>query len=194
MVLLAEETLDRRLLSDERDHDLAVVRNLLRPDDHVVALHDPDVLHRVAADGQHELALGAAGDLRHGYVVLDVLLGEDRRAGRHVADQRQAARLDDRLHRVRRAVQQLERARLGWIAPQHADLFEVRQVRVHRRRRGQPDGLADVPHRRRIAVLGRVLADEVVDLLLALRELLADVHGLGLLRLGASERTCVRAT
>ena len=52
---------------------------------------------------------------------------------------------------------------------------------MHGRGRRQPDGLADVAHRRRIAVLGRVLLDEVEDLLLALRQVLADVHPIGLL-------------
>src|ERR671923_2890050 len=50
-------------------------------------------------------------------------------------------------------------------------------MRVHRRRRREADRLADVAHRRRIAVLGRVLLDEVEDLLLALRQVLRDVHG-----------------
>src|SRR3954464_4283015 len=54
-------------------------------------------------------------------------------------------------------------------------------MRVHGRGRRQPDRLADVPDRRRIAVLRRVLLDEVEDLLLALRQVLADVHPIGLL-------------
>src|SRR5215212_6163023 len=45
----------------------------------------------------------------------------------------------------------------------------------------QPDGLADVPHRGRIAVLGRVLLDEFEDLLLALRQVLGEVHRVELL-------------
>jgi hypothetical protein len=49
-------------------------------------------------------------------------------------------------------------------------------VGVHGRGGREPDRLADVAHRRRIAVLGRVLLDEVEDLLLALREVLADFH------------------
>ena len=85
-------------------------------------------------------------------------------------------RPDDRLDRVDRPVEHLDRARLRRIAPQQPDLLEVGQMRVHRRGRREPDRLADVAHRRRIAVLRGVLLDEVEDLLLALRQVLPDVH------------------
>ena len=64
--------------------------------------------------------------------------------------------------------QELDRARLRRVAPQEADLLEVRQVRVHRGGGVEPDRLADLAHRRRVAGLRRVLADVVEDLLLAL--------------------------
>ena len=44
--------------------------------------------------------------------------------------------------------------------------LEVRKVRVHRRRRREPDVLADLAHRRRVAVPVDVLDEEVPDLLL----------------------------
>jgi hypothetical protein len=47
-------------------------------------------------------------------------------------------------------------------------LSEVRQVRVDGGGRVQADGFADLPHRRWVAGLRRVLADEVEDLLLPL--------------------------
>src|SRR5439155_24573839 len=53
-------------------------------------------------------------------------------------------------------------------------LLQVRQVRVHGRRRSEADGLPDVANGRRVAVPARVLLDEVEDLLLALRELQVD--------------------
>src|SRR3954453_12837954 len=40
----------------------------------------------------------------------------------------------------------------------------------------EPDRLADLPHRGRIAVLAQVTADEVEDLPLALRQVLDEVH------------------
>src|SRR5205823_4973308 len=50
---------------------------------------------------------------------------------------------------------------------------EVGEVRVHRRRRREPDGLADLADRRRIAVTVDVLDEEPPDLLLPCREHLA---------------------
>jgi hypothetical protein len=52
-----------------------------------------------------------------------------------------------------------------------AELLEVGQMRVHGGRRGEAHGLADVAHRRRIAVLRGVALDEVEDLLLALGQI-----------------------
>ena len=173
------EALDRRLLPHERDDDVAVGRGLLLAHDDVVALEDPGVAHRVAADAQDELRLVAADRCRHLDVVLDVLLGEHRLARGDSAHHGQPGPHDatHALHgAAHRPVEELDRARLGRVAPQQPDLLQVGQVGVHRRGRRQPDGLADVPHRGRVSVLGRVLADEVVDLLLALRQLLADVH------------------
>jgi hypothetical protein len=65
----------------------------------------------------------------------------------------------------------LPTARLRRIAPEHANLLEVRQMRVHGRGRRKAYRFADVAHRRWIAVLGRVLADEVEYLLLALGQI-----------------------
>src|SRR4051812_20184319 len=192
VVGLLEEALDRRLLADEGDDDLAVLRRVLPADDHAVVREDAGVLHRLAADAEQVLAVLAAGDLRHLDVVLDVLLREQRLARGDVADQRDAGGLDDRLHGVRRggrrAIQQLDGPRLRRIAPQQTNLLQVRQVRVDRGGRREPDRLPDVPHRRRIAVARGVLFDEVEDLLLALRQVLSYVHAARLL----SSRTCVR--
>ena len=61
---------------------------------------------------------------------------------------------------------ELERTRLRRVALQVARPLEVRQVRVHRRRRRQAHLLADLPHRRRVAVPVDVVDQEVLDLLL----------------------------
>src|SRR5690606_32921729 len=91
-----------------------------------------------------------------------------RRSRGDLADQRQALSAD-RLPGL--VDQELDRARLGRIAPQQADLLEVREVGVHGRGGVQPDRLADLTDRGRIAGLLRVLADEVEDLLLALGQI-----------------------
>ena len=169
----------RRTWSDSRKKRLTVassptsattispsLRGVLRAHDDEVALEDAGVLHRLAADAQDVLAVLAAGDRGHLDVVLDVLLGQDRlsrpRPGRRAAGPvaarraRSPPRCRPRCRRPADAVEQLDRARLGRVAAQQAELLEVGQVRVHGRRRGEADGLADVAHRRRIAVLRRV--------------------------------------
>ena len=65
------------------------------------------------------------------------------------------------------AADQLERARLRRVAPQQPGPLEVREVRVHGRRRGEADLLADLAHGRRVAVAVDVLDEVVPDLLLA---------------------------
>ena len=68
------------------------------------------------------------------------------------------------------AADDLEGARLGRVAAQHPGTLEIREVRVHRRGRGEAHLLADLAHGRWIPVLGGVADDEVVDLLLALAQ------------------------
>jgi hypothetical protein len=177
VVGLLEEPLDRRLLPHERHDDLAVERGVLRPDDDEVAVEDAGLDHRVAPDREHELAVVAIGERRHVDVLLDVLLRQDRLARGDGAHERQpAVPADHALRRVDRPVEQLDRPRLRRVAPQQAHLLQVGQMGVHGRGRGQADRLADVAHRGRVAVAGGVLLDEVEDLLLALRQVLADVH------------------
>ena len=94
---------------------------LLAADDDVVAVEDAGVDHRLAADAEQEAVARRGEDARDGHLLLDVLLGEDRRAGRDATEQRQhptpahvAAR--------RLPVAQVERARLGRVALQRAAL------------------------------------------------------------------------
>ena len=70
----------------------------------------------------------------------------------------------------RLAADQLERARLRRVAAQQPGPLEVREMGVHRRRRGQADLLADLAHGRRVAVAVDVLDEVVPDLLLAVGE------------------------
>jgi hypothetical protein len=138
----------------------------------VVAVEDAGVAHRVSAHTEHVLTRVATGERGHLDVLLDVLLGQHGRAGGNAADDGQATRAHGLLRLVD---EQLEGARLGRIAPQEADLLEVREVRVDGRRRGQADRLADVADGRRVPVLGRVALDELEDLLLTLGQV--QVHG-----------------
>ena len=86
------------------------------------------------------------------------------------ATSRRVSGLGDRRRLALLAPDQLECARLRRVAAQQACALEVREVRVHRRGRGEPDVLADLAHGRRVAVAVDVLDEEVPDLLLPGRE------------------------
>jgi hypothetical protein len=102
-------------------------------------------------------------------VLLHVLLRDDRLARSDLADERQARGT----HRALGALDEhLDGPRLGRIALQHAERLELGEVRVNRRGRMQTDGLADLTHRRRVAVLGQIAADVVEDLALPLGQVL----------------------
>ena len=105
-------------------------------------------------------------------VLLDVLLGEQRAAGGDLAERAAGARRRRSTAAAGSgsralAADQLERARLGRVAAEQAGALEVRQVRVDGRGRGEADPLADLAHRRRVAVAVDVLDEVVPDLLLA---------------------------
>ena len=119
--------------------------------------------HRVALDSQQELLAPARERLRHGQVVLDVLFGEQRRAGRDLAEERKPVLL------LALARDQLERPRLGRIALEQPRPLEVGEMGVHRGGRGEPDCLPDLAHGRRVTVLFDVGEKVVPDLSLSRR-------------------------
>jgi len=75
MVPLAEEPLHGCLLAHERDHDLAVLRDVLRSNHDKVSVEDADVLHRLPLDSEQVFAVVAPGVRRRLDVFLNVLLG-----------------------------------------------------------------------------------------------------------------------
>ena len=64
------------------------------------------------------------------------------------------------------AADDAERAGLRRIAAKMTEALEVREVRVHGRGRREADGLADLAHRRRVAMTNEVGVDHLEDLLL----------------------------
>ena len=159
------ERLDGRLAVDHRRDDLAVLGDRLAPHHDPVAVADRGVDHRVADHlEQEQLAVAdqLAGQREH---VLDDLLGQDRarrrRSGRppgrttasvgasRSASSAPASSAADRPGVVR--VDDLDRARPVRVAPQVALALEGHQLVLDRRRAGQPDRLADLPHARRVA-------------------------------------------
>ena len=172
MAVDALERLDRRLAVDHGGDDLAVLGDGLATDDDPVAVADRRVDHRVAADlEQEQLAVPdeLAGEREH---VLDHLLGEDRAAGGDPADDGHVGR---RRHAARRSawsgkldaapsgaaqvptpressgVHDLDGARAVGVAAQVALALERRELVLDARRAGEPDGLADLAHARRVA-------------------------------------------
>src|SRR5205823_14872313 len=71
---------------------------------------------------------------------------------------------------------QLERPRLRRVAAQQPGPLEVREVGVHGGGRGETHRLADLPHRRRIAVPVDVLDEEAPDLALPAGQLGCRLH------------------
>src|SRR2546421_6099680 len=116
MVGLLEEALDRRLLAHQGNHDVAVIRGLLRTHHDQVTLEDPDILHRLSANAQQILAVFTTRERRSLDVLLDVLLREYRLAGGDLPNYWQS-RLDEASHSGRGAVEPFDCAGLGRIAP-----------------------------------------------------------------------------
>ena len=137
-------------------------------DDDVVAVEDAGVDHRLAADPQHEEVAVAGEVLGDGDHLFDVLGREHAGAGGDVADERDVAdraAVDDRAGA--RLERDLDRPGLARVAAQVALVLQRGEVRVHRGRRRQADGLADLADARRVALLADLGVDELEDLALA---------------------------
>src|SRR5262249_13205018 len=96
---LAEKPLHCRLVgrlvvAGEGDDDLAVACVLGTPHDDDVVVEDAGLDHRVALDSQQEVT---AEVLRHGDLILDVLVSQERPTCRDLSEQRQLRQLRDRL-------------------------------------------------------------------------------------------------
>ncbi len=72
---------------------------------------------------------------------------------------------------------ELDRTWLRRVTADEPDTLEVGEMGVHRRRRGEPDLLADLAHRRRVAVVVDVRDEELPDLLLTRGERYLGGHG-----------------
>ena len=138
-------------------------------DDDVVAVEDAGVDHRLAADPQHE-QVAVAGEVRRGRGSTSSTFSAARtpvpaatspRSGTWRTGRRSTDRARARLER------DLDRARLARVAAQVALVLQRGEVRVHRRRRRQADGLADLADARRVAPLADLGVDELEHLALA---------------------------
>ena len=155
--------LDRRLaVGDAGNDDVALLGGGLLDDDHEVAVEDAGVDHRVAADPEHE-QIAVAGEVdRHREQLFDVLLRQHVGAGGDVADERDVADGPALDHGAGVGIPaDLDRPWLGRVAAEVAEPAERVEVAVHRRRRRQPDRLADLADRRGIAAIAGLDLDEL---------------------------------
>ena len=134
-------------------------RLVLRMNDDQIGVEDADADHGIAADAQDEVAVVPTQEARYVDELLDVLLRQDRSAGGYLAHKGKRPR---RSH----VADDVERAGLGRIPLDEPEAFEIGEVRVHCRRRGEIERRADLPNGRRIAVHPHALADELKYLLL----------------------------
>ena len=81
-----EEPLDRCLLIQQRDHDVAAFRHGLLPNHDQVLIADAGADHAVTANFQGEAAAGTDGPAVDEDFADDVLLSEDRLSGGDSAD------------------------------------------------------------------------------------------------------------
>src|SRR5690606_21302665 len=140
--------LDRDLVLETNDDDLSVANlgRALHGDE--IAVEDAGIAHAHAFDPQQEMRL-LLDQIRLDLIAsLDMLLGEDRRARRDPADERQAEMLTQRIlepDASRRARQQLdrslalERAQMLLGRIDRLELQALRDLRARRRHAGRMD-------------------------------------------------------
>ena len=109
---------------------LAPATALLGDDE--VAVEDPGLDHRLAADAEHE-QVAVAGEVgRQGIELLDVLLGQHVGAGGDIADEGHVANRPALHDRPRVGVPaHFDGPRLGGVAAQVAEVLQGAQVAVH---------------------------------------------------------------
>src|SRR5690606_26725229 len=142
--------LDRDLVLEANDDDLPVANLGRAMHGDGIAVEDAGIAHAHAFDPQQEMRL-LLEQIRIDLIArLDVLLGEDRRARRDPADERQAELLAQRILEpdpTRRAGQQLdrpfalERAQMLLRRIDRLELQALRDLRARRRHAGRVDRL-----------------------------------------------------
>src|SRR5262245_26531648 len=84
---LDAEALDRRLVADQSDDDVAGIGAWLATYDHEVAIEDSGILHAVAAHAQAEQIAGRAARL-HGEVPFKIFYRQIERTGGNATEKR----------------------------------------------------------------------------------------------------------
>ena len=169
VAILVIDALERRLIADEGDDDVAILGPFLAVDDDDVAIQYARLDHAFALHAQREKLCIHGGEIvGNDELIFDVLNGENGLPGRDFSHQRHGARLGQG------AVEQFQRPGLGGVAADEAFLFQLCQVHMHRRRGAQAHGSAYLAHRGGIALGLDLAADKIQYLLLILP---ARTHG-----------------
>src|SRR6185295_3157681 len=170
-ILLLEEALQRRaVVLEQRDDDVAVPGGALLLHDDEIAVVDVVVDHRLPANAQNERVATAPGELAgDGHRFALVFERVDRLAGGDLPDDRR------RYDAAAKCAGDGERPRTGGVFCETAFLLELGEVVVDRRRRGEPDGLGDLAHCRRVTPLRDALPNESEDSFRSLLVLLSHV-------------------
>ena len=136
-----------------------------------VTVENARVDHRLAAHLQHE-ELAVAGEVhRQRHEIFHVLLREHVDAGGNFSDKRNVFRGAPLARDTRRGVEShFDGTRLVGVALQVAEFLQRGEVVVHRGRRRQPDGLANLAHRRGISALAHAVFDVDENLALTIGE------------------------
>jgi hypothetical protein len=153
------QALDRDLLVEAGDDDLAVARLVGLVHGEQVAVEDAGVDHRQAPHLEQEVGTRVEQGGVERVAALHVLDGEDRRAGGDAADQRQPELLD-----------QPDAARRARLEVDDALPGERLEVVFRRVRRGEAEGGGDFHPRRRRAEHLDGVPDEIENFLLTWRE------------------------
>ena len=149
---------------NKRDHRIAVIGGLAAFYKDLVAVKDTGIDHGIALDFQGKRLAARHHVRRNRKITLNILFGQDRLAGRHLADDRNGNHLGaDHLKIV---VTDLNGARFGGVAPDVSVLFKRFQMRMNGRSRFQIDCLTDLTDRRRITPLQDLFFDIIQYLLL----------------------------
>src|SRR5438552_8052512 len=206
LVAAREVALHGRLVADHGHRDLAGADGSLVVHDDDVAVQDPRVLHAVPPHAEREMLAGPHERAVYDEHVLNVLFGENRRAGGHAAQQWNfdcvarggarvfgygagrggCARVPAGGGRLRPA--QLDAAGGPSVAADLPRLLEAVEVVPHTVRRGDPEGLPDFTNCGRSALLAEGSRDHVEDRLVAVRASLHSGEPLGLTLPGAPRR------
>ena len=133
VILFFIETFYCSRVINQRNHDLSVIGFLTTLHKNLVAIQNPGIYHRIAADIQHKARLtGRHGFCRNWKIAFDIFFGKDWLSGCNIADNRKARHLC--ANSLKAVVCDLNRARLSRVPADISVLLQRLQMRMNGRR------------------------------------------------------------